>query len=667
MAIRWGAPVLAVGMVALAASVPAIGGYFGATNYSASSPPNCCAQTHFVLACDDVRLQPEGCVAPVGLKPVEQLIVIDEQPKLSPLVPLNTDLPIPEAIAISNPENASGSGQQTHLVYETVLRPVSETIFTPVTETVMKESRTIVSEKVNETQYKEYTVNVQKRVCEPIVQKQCYVISKPVCETVYRESSRKVCKTVTETLFKECPKTVCKPVTETVMRDTTRIVFTEVNETVTREVCKKVQETVTCNRLVTKVVPETVCENFCVRGHLAWKEVPKYECAFDPCSCAIVQKQVGTVRRLIREPAQTLTRQVTRNKTIVEQVPETKVVQRLVFEKVPVTVTKKVPSRICEKVPVTVTRNVSSTQLVKVPYTVTRKVQSIEVVKVPVTIHRRALGAYVDFASLSAGLTEVAKTAERVEFVHGGTAALCNPNAAIYETGGRGRVFVEGLRGTRTVTHYETKTIQTTEMRKVPCQVARIVKREVVKKVPVTETRMVPSTVTRMVPCATCRIVMGDVAKACPEVVANCQPTVILPEPCQPRSKMARFFSAMTPRTLHRLSVPVCEQNCGAQCSLTGECRLGFGPRIRCRLSACGSCETPSRCYSCRLWLRSFFNKPTCPHPNRDFFGSILSHRAACSSCQSTPCGPATPNADRAQPPSPQKSPPTTLPPLPLD
>jgi hypothetical protein len=443
MAIRWGTPVLAVGMVALAASVPAIGGYFGTTNYSVSTPPNCCAQTHFILACDDARPQPEGSIAPAGLKPDEQLTVIDEQQRPCPVVPLYSDPRIPEAVSISNAENTLGTVQQTHLGYETVWRPVTEMVYTPVTETVMKESRTIVNEQVNETQYKEYTVNVQKSICEPVVQKQCYVISKPVCETIYRETPRKVCKTVTETLFKECSKTVCKPVAETVMRDTTRIVFTEVKETVTREVCKKVQETITCNRLVTKVVPEIVCENVCVRGHLAWKEVPKYECAFDPCSCAIVQKQVGTVRRLIREPAQTVTRQVTRNKTVVEQVPETRVVERLVFEKVPVTVTKKVPTKICEKVPVTVTRNVASKQLVKVPYTVTRKVQSIEVVKVPVIIHRRAFGAYVDIASLSDKVAAAAKTAEGVEFVHGGTSALCNPNAAIYETGGRAGLLRE--------------------------------------------------------------------------------------------------------------------------------------------------------------------------------------------------------------------------------
>jgi hypothetical protein len=684
MAIRWGAPVLAAGMVALVASVPAIGGYFGATNYSGNTPPNCCAQTHFVMAGDDAKRQPDVYVTQAGSKADEKILVIEEPESgnrpaaltANPEISAAISPPRPDKSRESGPEAHPGDGEavgaakrpdksqesapQAHLVYETVLKPVTETTYTPVTETVMKECRTMVNEKVHDTQYKEYTVNVRKKVCEPVVHNQCYMISKPVCETVYQDTSRKVCKTVTETLFKECPKSVCKTVTETVVRERTRIVLKDVQETVCREVCKSVPETITCNRLVTKVVPETVCENVCVRGHLAWKEVPKYECSFDPCTCSIAQKQVGTVRRLVREPAQTVTRQVTRDKTIVEQVPETKVVQRMVVEKVPTTITKKVPTKVCEKVPINVTRKVITTEMVKVPYTVHRKVLTTELVKVPVIIHRRALGAYVDAKCLS---PEAARRAKGVEFIAGGPGALGNPNAVIYEACGHGRVFVEGLRGMRTVTHYVTKTIEVTEVRKVPCRTTRIVQREVVKMVPTTVTRMVPSTVTRMVLCQTCRLVTGKMTNSCQEVATNCQPAVVLQEPCRYGSKMARIFSEMGPRKLHRLFMPSCGQSCDSQCHSPSACVSDCGPRIRLGLTACNTSETSCGCTTCKTWF-GLFHRPCRPHPFRDFMSRLWSHRSTCDSCQCAPCSSSTPVTGTTQPPVPQKKPPTTLPPL---
>jgi hypothetical protein len=614
------------------------------------------------MAGDDVTQQSEGYVSQTALKPDEKAVVVDELQTPNKVEAVNVnELALP-SVSLSRSGSSLEVGEKARLIYETVLRPVSETIYTPITETVMKEARTIVNENVNETQYKEYAVKVCKRICEPVVQNQCYMIDRPVRETVYRDFSHKVCKTVTETHFKECPKTVKTCVSETVMQERTRMVFSEVQETVCHEVCKSVPETLTCNRVITKLVPETICETVCVRGHLAWKEVPRYECCFDPCTCTIVQKQIGTTRKLIREPAHTVTRQVTRNKTVIEQVPESKVVQRLVFEKVPVTVTKRVPTKICEKVPVTVTRHVFSTQIVKVPYTVTRRVQSIEVVKVPVVIHRRALGAYVDSTSLS---PEAAKIACGAEFVTGGPASLCNPGAAIYECRGTGRVFVEGLRGSKLVTQYVTKTIQVTQVRKVPCQVTRVVRREVIKKVPTTITRMVPSTVTRMVPCSTCRLVTGDVAKACPEVVANCQTVVILDESFRPRLKILNIFSEMTPRRLQRLFGPSTGQTCGTSCCSTGGCGSGCGPRISNSATSCSPCGTPCGGYTCNGWFGGLFNRTCHPHPVRDFFSRFWPNRSGSGSYQAAPCSSCVATPVSPQPAPPQKMPPTTLPPLP--
>ena len=82
-------------------------------------------------------------------------------------------------------------------------------------------------------------------------------------------------------------------------------------------------EPTTVTKKVCKTVPETVCETQCVPGKWVWASVPVYECVLDPCTCSHVRKQVGTRRERVREPNQTVTRQVTRNKTVVEEVQET--------------------------------------------------------------------------------------------------------------------------------------------------------------------------------------------------------------------------------------------------------------------------------------------------------------------------------------------------------
>ena len=231
-------------------------------------------------------------------------------------------------------------------------------------------------------------------------------------------------------------------------------------------------------------MPETVSETVCVPGRIVWRDVPLYECTFDPCTCTTCQKQIGTERKLIREPAHSITQQVTRNKTVVEQVPETKTVLKTVVEKVPTTVTRKVQTVEYEKVPVTITRNATTTQIVKVPYTVTKSVPAIEVTRVPVSVNRNATGAYVDVSSLAG--EAAAQAARGADVVTGGPAALGKPGATTYELGGSGRVFVEGLQVTRPVTQYVTKTVPVTEVRKVPFQITKSVPREIVKQVPTT-------------------------------------------------------------------------------------------------------------------------------------------------------------------------------------
>ena len=99
----------------------------------------------------------------------------------------------------------------------------------------------------------------------------------------------------------------------------------------------------------------------------------------------------------------------------------TRYVRRDVIFQEPRTCTKKVAVKVMDRVPVTATRTVTESKWVPTP------------------VQRIAQGAYVDRTSLrspdGAGDT-----------VLGSNAAGCvSPNAATFEAGGEGRVFVEGL------------------------------------------------------------------------------------------------------------------------------------------------------------------------------------------------------------------------------
>ena len=622
MANRWGAPFLLVGLAVLAVERPAQSGYFGITNYATNTPPTTCAQTHFVTACEDTGIQVVKFELGSGKNPVPKLI--DKDPSLLPTLvevdaPGSTE-PAPNlrpgltenSLPNTQPMPGSAPEMAGRPVYETVPRTVTEIVYKPVCETVMKECRSIVRERVCETHYKQCSVNVCKPVREAVAHSQCFQVSKPVCETVYKECSHTVCKPITETHYRECPQTVCKSVTETAIRESSRVVMRDVTETVCQDVCKTVSETVTCNRAVVKLVPETVCETVCVPGGLVWRSVPKYECAFDPCTCCTCQKQVGTTRKLVREPSSTVTRQVTRNKTVVEEIPETKVIQKTVVEKVPITVTKKVHTVVCDRVPVTTTRTIATKEMVKVPYTVTRSVPIVEVTKEPVIVHRKALGAYVEVASLTP--EAAAQAARGVEFLPGGPALLKAPTASTYELSGPGRVFVEGLTGKREVTFFVTKTVTVTEIKAVPYQVTRTIEKEVTKMVPTTVTRMVPTTVTKVVPVATCRIVkeeVAPVATACPDLCKRCPQVYVIRE---------------CPRTP---STGSC-QSCGPVCPPTS--------------------GSPCSCSVIGTWLHRIYDNAQRFHPIREFFCQRHTKCLSSSPCTCDPC--ATSTAPSTTPPA---------------
>ena len=274
-------------------------------------------------------------------------------------------------------------------------------------------------------------------------------------------------------------------------------------ETVVKDVCKSVCEPCTTTRCVTKCVPETVCENVCVHGHLSWESVPVYKCEFDPCTCTTVQKQVGCRKKLVVSPPHTEQRQVTRNRTVTEQVQETHYVKKTVVEKMPTQVKRTVQEVVCEKVPVTVTRNVQKQVVEKVPTQVVRNVPVTEVVREPIAVRRNAQGAYVDASAL--GGDAAAQAAKGATIVGGGPGALGNPNAPTYDTDGTGRVFVEGQRVSRDVVYNMSRTVPVTEIRRIPEQVKKCVAEEVVRQVPTKVTVMKQEVVTKCVPETVCK------------------------------------------------------------------------------------------------------------------------------------------------------------------
>jgi hypothetical protein len=681
MTTRWGSPVLLAGLIALISGSSAYAGHFGTTNYSASTHPTCCAQTHFTESVGDPGIQTVGytTLTETVLVPVTRMVHVDEvrteyktvnetvqrQVKETELRPFTT------TVMRIDHETA------TRPVYENHLVTVTELVSRPVVETVMKECRSTVSEQVVETRFKDCARTVSKQVCQPVTETYSFHVSRPVCTTVMQESSRTVCKEVTETLYKECPQTVCTPVTERVLKDVARVEMKEVPETVMKDVVHTVTEEVPCVRTVSRTVPETVLETVYVPGNIAWKTVPIEEDVTDPATGKTVRKQTGSTVEVVQEASYRTTREVTRDRTIIEQMPDVRLIHKTVVEKVPTTVMRKVATLVHDTVAVEVTRNVASTQMVKVPYTVTKTVPVAECVRVPVKVSRNAIGAYVDIASLTGDAADRAARGEEM-ILNAGHTALSNPAAATYDKPGPGRVFLEGIPVIQQVTRNEVKTIAVEEVRKVPYQVVTCVPREVVKQVPTTVTRMVQTPVTRQVSVPSCRLVTEQVCKMVPtqvmvmrpEVVTRCYSVPVCRQvKCTTKVKVARTITEMVPTTVCKVVSTPCStcspapvaaapcNTCSPAPAACSPCIAPCGPTCGGAAAACRSCDKYTGHSGIRGLIRDWVKNPCRPHPLRDFFQRMKMNRVSCAASP-LPCS--TCSAPAAVTPPQLPSPPTT-------
>ncbi|AWM36085.1 hypothetical protein C1280_03040 [Gemmata obscuriglobus] len=606
MAIRQGAPWLAAIAVLSVGSV-ALAGHFGTTKYAAGNGCSPCdAQTNFAA----------------GQGPCSQQVVYDCVVEKRYHTCYQTTC---ETVLKPVTKTTYACEEKTcfKTVNETAYKQVQETICKPVCETVLKPCRTTVCKQVCETVYRDCPVTVCKTVCEPHTRKECFFVCKPVCETHYKDCTRTVCKPVCETVIKDVCKTVCVPVTETCYKDVQRTVCHDVCEMQYKTVCKTVCEPQCVTKCVTKCVPEAVCETVCVPGKLTWECVPVYKCEFDPCTCTTVQKQVGTKKKLVRSPATTETRQVTRSRKVTEQVQETVYVKRTVSEKVPVQVTKKVQTVVSEKVPVTVTRNVQKTVVEKVPTQVVRNVQSTEVVRTPVQVKRNAQGAYVDASALNADAKAQADKGASV--LGGGPGALANPNAPTYDAGGPGRVFVEGLRVSRDVTYNVTRQVQVTENRRVAEKVVRNVQEEVVKMVPTKVTTMKQEVVTKCVPYTVTKQVPYTVTVKVPRTVTEMVPTTVT------KRVPVTVATDVIVKKARYVPAPAAPCGCGTPCTT--------GKGDACSAKPCGDACSPICSSGLGGGLRNVLNDPNRPKPIRDFFSNLCATRLACDPCPPAHCG----------------------------
>jgi hypothetical protein len=519
-------------------------------------------------------------------------------------------------------------------VHDTAYQTVIETIQVPVTETVMKEVKYSVQRNVQETLYREVSYTVTRPVTEVEVKTDYFHVAKPVSETTWTECQVTTCKPVCETVLQECPKVVCRTVTEKCEREYCRTITRDVCEKTTKDVCKTVCVPVTTTKTVCKKVPEVVCEQVCVKGGLKLCHVPKYETCFDPCSCQSIQKPCGKKLALVREPDRTETRQVTRCKTVTEQVPCTHYEKKTVVEKVPVTVHKKVTEKVIEKVPSCVTKQVRETVIEKVPVNLTRMQPVTETKPVAHESRRTACGAYVDSSCLTAGV----KPDTNGCILGSAAADACGPNAKTYDCGGEGRVFVEGQRVARVTACHHVRMATTCETKRVPYTECRTVCEEVVKQVPTHVTRMCEKQVTKQVPVCSVRLERQE-----------CVRTV--PTPCVVEKK--ETVIKMVPTQVTR-QVPACGA-CGCG-SAAKACAAGCGPAKPCG-NACGHVCAPAKpcgpthaggsshgCgTACGPVTKPCQTKTTCcepcrPTPVRDFFDRLCS-RIACHKHHDRDCG----------------------------
>jgi hypothetical protein len=378
------------------------------------------------------------------------------------------DLDARNNVSQTIPEPLTTPVTQLEWCGENPMQKGGEAVFKPVNETHSKTCHCMCCKPVQEICFKECRYTVNKPICETSVQKDCpQQVSKTVYETLFKECCTPVCRLVCETRYRDVCTTTCRPVCETVMRTVCYTDWKNVTQTCMKPVQRTVCQKVTTMRTVTKKVPYTVCETYTVRGGQPCIKQPLFRTCFDPCVNQKDCKSANFADCQTNCHEEVRTRQVTKYRTVCEQVPCTTTVRKTVYEQVPVTICTKVPHTCTKQVPVKVTRFVCDKHKQKVPYTCNRIVTETVRRQIPYCVTRTVCGAYVDSVDL-----KDAKSAPVSGIVSG------VPNATEltgYETDAPGRLFVEGARffGDRVVT--TTRMEEETHVRMNPCAVTRYV------------------------------------------------------------------------------------------------------------------------------------------------------------------------------------------------
>jgi len=296
---------------------------------------------------------------------------------------------------------------------------------------------------------------------------------------------------------------------------------------------------------------------------------------------------------------------------------------------------------------------------------------------VPYTVKRVAQGCFVDGGSC--GVTAPCEGAcEKTGlFGHllGKMAGRVKAGAATYGAAGRGKVFVEGMACTRTVTTNVTRNVTETVMKRVPVTTKKRIAEVVHKQVPTTVTRMVPTTVcrqvpecvTRMVPTTCVRKVCQQVTEMVPTTVCRKVPVSVTKQvPCTTTVKVPCTTTEMVPVCVTRrvaVQVPVqvvvrnaqsvscggCDpcataSNCGPLGLGLGSRLSGLGSRFNTAMSggsANAGCAPAGACDPCAAGLASVACDTSRPKPIRDLIAKIFSGRLCADPCAPVVSAPA--------------------------
>jgi hypothetical protein len=151
-----------------------------------------------------------------------------------------------------------------------------------------------------------------------------------------------------------------------------------------------------------------------------------------------------------------------------------------------------------------------------VPCTTTRLSIRWERTQVPYTVTRTVRGCYCDGGDCSAKPGP-----------NGVVTGSPNSGAKTYDSEAPGRVFVEGGTCSRTVQEQTVRMVRENVVQRVPYTVTRNVPETITQRIPVTVTRMVPTTVEKMVPVTTCRMVQETSMKQVPTKVCTTKQEVV--------------------------------------------------------------------------------------------------------------------------------------------